>query len=256
MAGLLRLAHHVEDHVAFRNVEVGVNFHPAFMGVGRHGVPDAALGQLGQTHGELAGLQYIRMDELVDNTLVAGHGIPAGALVGVREGQEGRLAGLVSRSGDQIESCRILRVLAAKADLSGTLGDVEAVLEAELEALFIRLDKARASQIEDTGFTPLQEIRGAEVGPDVDALVDGEDLMNGHDAEDDHTVDMGIGGLDGVRLIEAGDQELLPKLLGGIALDIIGSGGITDVHNLLSPFGSQMRKVNGRERGNPPRPLQ
>ena len=221
-----------------------------------HGVPDAAFGQLGQAHGELAGLQHVRMDELVDDTLVAGLRIAAGALVGVGKGQEGRLAGLVGRSGDEVETCRVLRILAAEADLLRPLGNVEAVLEAELEALLVRLDEARAAQVEHAGFPALQEVFGAEVGPDVDALVDRQNFMHRHDAEDDHAVDMGVGGLDGVRLIKAGDQELLAKLLGGIALDIIGSGGITDVHNLLSPFGSQMRKVNGRERGNPPRPLQ
>ena len=226
------------------------------MGVSGHGVPDAALGQLGQAHGKLAGLQHVRVDELVDDTLVAGFGISAGALVGIGEGQEGRLAGLVGRGGNEIETCRILRILAAEADLFGSLGDVEAVFEAELKALLIRLDEARAAQVKSTGFPALQEVFGAEVGPDVDALVDREDFMHRHDAEDDHAVDMGVGGLDGVRLIEVGDQELLPKFLGGIALDIIGSGGITDVHNMFSPFGSQTRKVNGRERGNPPRPLQ
>ena len=63
---------------------------------------------------------------------------------------------------------------------------------------------------------------GAEVGPHIDALVDGDLLGHGHDAQHHHAVHMGVGGLHLVGLVEVLNEELLPELLGGVALNIAG----------------------------------
>ena len=73
---------------------------------------------------------------------------------------------------------------------------------------------------------------GAEIGPDVDALVDGDRLADGHAAQGDHAVHMAVDGHHAVRHIEVFDEEFLAELLGGIALYVIGACGITDVHRV------------------------
>ena len=80
VAGLLGLTHQMQHDAVFRQVEVSVDLHSPLMGVGRDTVPDAARLQLGQAHGQLAGLQHIGVDELIDDPLVGGlHAAQGGA---------------------------------------------------------------------------------------------------------------------------------------------------------------------------------
>ena len=75
---------------------------------------------------------------------------------------------------------------------------------------------------------------GAEVGPDVNALVDGDFLVDRHAAQGDHAVHVAVDGHHLVGLVQAGDQELVPGLLGGVALEVALVAGITDVHTDVS----------------------
>lgn len=55
----------MKDAGVLFHVEIEVHFHAAFMGVTRHGVPQIAGRQFGQTHAQLAGLQYVRHEVFV-----------------------------------------------------------------------------------------------------------------------------------------------------------------------------------------------
>ena len=222
MAGLLRLTHQVQDDLSLGEIEVGVYLHSALMSVRGHRVPHAARSELGKPHGELAGLQNIGVDELVDDALVGVFLAAAGALVGVLDGDEGGLAVLVRGSGDEVEARGLLLVAAAEHDGLRAAGDIQAVLKAELVLHAVGLYPACAAEVKDTGFTALKEEVRAEVCPDVDALVDRQSLVHGHDAENDHTVNMGVDSLHGIGLIKVLDKELFSQLLCGITLYIFG----------------------------------
>jgi hypothetical protein len=47
---------------------------------------------------------------------------------------------------------------------------------------------------------------------------------------------VGVGGLHLVGLVEVLNEELLPELLGGVALNVAGIGGITDIHLITILF--------------------
>ncbi|MNP57953.1 hypothetical protein D3C76_1528240 [compost metagenome] len=78
MTGLIRLAHHVENGGIVFHVEVEVDLHAALVGVAGHGIPQAALFQLGHAHHQLAGRQHIRHQVLVDGSAVAGGRVSQG----------------------------------------------------------------------------------------------------------------------------------------------------------------------------------
>ena len=233
VAGLLGLAHQVHDDAAFRQVEVSIDLHAALVGVGRHAVPDAARLQLSQAHGQLAGFQHVRVDELVDDPLIGGLGAAQGALVGVLDGDEGGLAVLMGRSRDQVEAGGSGLVIAAEHHVSGAAGDVEAVLKSHLIADAVGLDPAGAAQVEHACFPAFQEEVGTEVCPHVNALVDGQGLLNRHDAQNHHAVHMGVDSLHRVGLVQVLDEELLAEFLGGVSLDVVGACGIANIHSKL-----------------------
>ena len=98
--------------------------------------------------------------------------------------------------------------------------------------LAVRRDGTGAvTNVEDADFAALQEVMGAEVGPDVNALVDGHLLMHRHTAQRDHTVDVAVDGHNLIRLVQAGDKHLVAGFLCGIALEIALIAGIADIHN-------------------------
>ena len=68
---LAALAHHVKHHVVLRHFKMHIHFHPPLVGVRRHRVPRAVRLQHRHTHGKLARRQHVRVDELVDLSLVA-----------------------------------------------------------------------------------------------------------------------------------------------------------------------------------------
>ncbi|MPM40373.1 hypothetical protein SDC9_87013 [bioreactor metagenome] len=246
MAGLLRLAHHMKHHVALGNIKIGVDLHPALVGMGRHGIPDGTGLQLGQSHGQLAGFQHIGMDKLIDDPLVGGLHRAAGTLVGVLHRDEGGLADLVGGRGNQIKPGGVSGILAGKADGFGLLGNIQAILKAQLILHTVGLDDAGAAQIEYAGLPALQEIVGAEVGPNVDPLIDGDRLVHRQDAQHNHPVHMGVDGGDLIGLIEVFDEELIPQFLGCIALHVPLVGGITNIHRILLTLSASDESGNPR----------
>ena len=88
------------------------HFHAALVRVRRHGVPDIARLKLGQAHGELAGFQHVRVDELVDDALVRRLVGAHRHLLGGGEVQERGLVGAVRRGRHAVELGRVGLVVA------------------------------------------------------------------------------------------------------------------------------------------------
>lgn len=232
--GLLALAHHVEDHVALGDLKVSVDLHAALVGVGGHGVPDAARLQDGHAHGQLAGLQHGGVNELVDGALVAGLHGAQGPLGSVGQFDQPGLVGAVGGGGNHVELGRALAAVAFEGHDPGAPGDVQAVLVAHGVDGAVHGNLARAADIEHTQLPALQEILGSEIGPDVNALVQGHHLIYGHTAQGDHPVHMAVNGHHLVGAVQVLDQELVAQLLSGVALHVALVGRVPNVHSNFS----------------------
>ena len=231
MAGLGGLTAHVENDLALGDLKVGVDLHAALVGVAGHGVPVAAGLQSGHTHGQLAGLEHAGMDELVDRALVAGLDAAQRALGGLLNGDELVLIAAMGRGRDHVELGRMLRVVALEGDLLVALGQVQAVLVVQVILLAIRRDRAgTVTDVEDADLAALQEVVGAEVGPYINALVDGDLLVHRHAAQRDHAIHVAVDSDHLICLVQAGDEHFVAGLLGGVALEITLVAGITNIH--------------------------
>ena len=235
MAGIVGLAHEVEDDLVLRHFKVEVHLHAALVGVGRHGVPHAAGREDRHAHGELAGLQHVGMDELVDHALVAGLRRAAGLLGRVGDADQPVLVAAMGRGGHHVELGGLGRMVAGEQHLLGPAGDVQAVLVAQLVHLAVHGDGAGAAHVEHAALPALQEVAGAEVVPHVDALVDGHGVAHGHDAQRHHAVHMAVNGVHLAGGEQGLDQKFLPGLLGVVAAEILRAAGIANVHGSL-PF--------------------
>ena len=173
------------------------------------------------------------MDELVDGALVAGLHAAQRPLRCLFDGDELRLIAGVGRCTDHVKLCGCVFIQTPESDFLRALGDVQAVLAVQVILGAVRLDDAGAvADIEDADLTALQEELRSEVRPDIDPLVDGDFLLHRHAAQGDHAVDVGVHRDDLVRLVETGDQEFVPGLFRGIALEILLIAGISDIHLL------------------------
>ena len=171
------------------------------------------------------------MDKLVNGTLVAGLNAAQGALGGLLNGDELVLVAAMGRGRNHVEFGRVLGIVTLKSNFFVALRDVQAVLVVQVVFLAIRRDGAGpVADIENADLAALQEVMGAEVGPDVDALVDGDFLMYRHTAQRHHAVHVAVHGHDLVRLVQAGDEHFVSGFLSGVALEIALVAGITDIH--------------------------
>ena len=248
--GLGGLAAHVEDHLPLGQLEIGVDLHPALVGVAGHGVPVGAGLQLGHAHAQLAGLEHVGVDELVDGALVAGLGAAQRPVIGVRHLDQAGLVGAVGRGRHHVELGGVGGISRGKGDFLGALGDVQAVLVAQLVLDAVGHHDAGGilADVEHTDLAALEEIVGAEVGPHVDALVDGHHLVHRHAAQGDHAVHMAVDGHHLVGLVQAGDEHLIPHFLGGVALEVLLVAGITDIHSDMPPVQPVLSAGCGRSR--------
>ena len=107
--------------------------------------------------------------------------------------------------------------------------------EAELREILARDDVIACphdtySLNSNTDFTALQDVLGTKIVPDIQALIQRNNLVHGHAAEGNHTVNMGVDRNHFISLVQTGDQELITSLLGGITLKIALIAGITNIH--------------------------
>ena len=89
---------------------------------------------------------------------------------------------------------------------------------------------------------------GAEIFPDIDALVDGDLLMHRHAAQGDHAVHVAVNGDNLVSLVQIGDEELVADLIGGVTLEIALIAGIADIHTAGKPPFSLAERSAGQAR--------
>ena len=170
------------------------------------------------------------MDELVDDPLVGGGPVAQRLLGRVGDLEQAGLIAAMGGGGHHIELGGLGAVLAGEQNLLGPHGDVEAVFIAQLIDGPVYGDGALAADVEHADLPALQEVVGAEVGPHVDALVDGDGLADGHTAQGDHPVHMAVDGHHLVGLIEVFNEELAAQLLGGVALHVVRMSRIADIH--------------------------
>ena len=178
----------MKDYIVLRNLEVHVDLHSSLVSMCRHRVPYTARLKNGHTHRQLAGLQNVRMDELVDHTLVGSLHCTNRSLCSLLDRNKGRLACLVCRRTYHIELSRMLRIFTCEEYLFRSLCDVQAILVSHLESLAICGNASSSANVENTDLTALKEILGTEVLPDVDALVDGNGLRRWHASKGYHTI--------------------------------------------------------------------
>ena len=190
MARLIRLAHEVEHALVLWNVEVEVDLHSPLVGVGRHSVPDRTLFEVGQTHRQLAGLEDVRMDVLVDCPLV---GVLEGAKVlvdGLIVRDESDRARLVGRTCENVELGRLGLVDAPEGDLLRAHGQIEGIIVLDLIVLAVDLDDSIAADVDRSKLSSLQKIMDAEVLPGVDVLLEVDLLVHRHGTHGDDPVDV------------------------------------------------------------------
>lgn len=189
------------DDVVAGDVEVEVDFGAAGVGVGGHGVPDGAVGEVGEAHDELAGFDAALVDVLVDFADVGGGLGAEGAGGGLVFGDVGGGVGGVGGGGDDVE----FGAFAGEGDVFGTHRDIEAVEIGEGEGFAVDGDDAGGADVDDAGFAALEEEVGA-------GLFDVIEFERGPpcrlDAEDGHAVEVGEGHGDLAGEENSLDQEV------------------------------------------------
>ena len=198
-----------------------------------HGVPVAAGLQGSHTHCKLAGLQYRRMDELVDHALVASLQSTQRTLCGFCDGDQLGLVCAVCRRGYHVELCRLHGIVRCESYFLCALCNIQAVFVAQAVLDTVSNNLASTTQIEDTDLAALQEIFGTKISPNIHAFVDGNHFIYRHAAQGYHTVNVTVYCHYFISLVKACDQELLTGLLCGITFKIALVAGITNIHNYV-----------------------
>ncbi len=147
----------MEHHLLWVQVEVEVGFHPAVVGVGRHGVPDAAGLQLRQPHHQLTALEALFVDVFVDGPLIRSFRRPDIHGRGLLFAHQLRLHLPVGRSRQQVVHGRVLVIEAPEHHLLLPLAHVEAVEPAQLEGFPTHRNLAVAPHVDDAQLPSLQE---------------------------------------------------------------------------------------------------
>src|SRR6185312_2356960 len=148
VAGLVGRAHEMEDARVVGEVEIKVNLGAAHVGVGGHGVPDAAGGEVRDPHDQLATARALKVDVLVDGAAVAGFGGADFDRVRVLFADE--RGGVVGVRGiaEQVKDGRRLGVGGVEGDFLRPAADVEAVKIGELVSRAVDADFSVAADVE------------------------------------------------------------------------------------------------------------
>src|SRR5699024_6017192 len=135
----LGLSHHMEDHILFLQIEVEVDLHSSFMGMGWHGVPYASLFEVRHTHDQLTAFAYIRMDILVDGSLVEILGIAKVHFLRLFQSNNPCLISLMGWAAVEVELGWIFLVFASKLHILCAHTDVQAIILTHLELFSVKL---------------------------------------------------------------------------------------------------------------------
>lgn len=224
VTGLVRLTHHVEHGGIVLHVEVEVDLHAALVGVAGHGVPQAALFQLGHAHHQLAGRQHVRHQVLVDGATVAGGRIPKGGGGGLGLGDSAGREVHMGRGAVVVELGRLPGIDAGEAQLAGTHADVQRLGMADLVFAAIHDDQARSADIDEAELAALEEVADAEGLAQLGR--EGEGAMDRHDATEHDAIDVAVGhgqaiGTEDLLHQKLTAQPLSVQLFGMIAVDTL-----------------------------------
>ncbi len=158
VSGFVGTPHQVEHDGVTLQVEVHVDFGPALMSVGRHGVPDTPLGQLGKAHDQLATVYTLWVNVLVDGALVGLWLSPQMHRFGrIKPGMLSRIA-CVSRQTDQVEPGWIIRVQRRELDGLATATDIQYLFIGHGILFAINADVALAADVERPNFAALGKV--------------------------------------------------------------------------------------------------
>ena len=222
VARLLRLAHEVTDGLVAGQLEVEVDLHTTTMGVGGHGVPHTAHGQLCHPHLQLTGGQHLVHQHLVDVALVrhfqtahvGHHGIllrhlPAGI---------GRVGG----ARIEIELGGVAGIERGKAHLAVATSNVERLFVVQLKHLVAYAHATFSAHIVDAHLAACSEKGSLQR---VDGL-QGQHLVHRHGASYNHTVVHRVNHLYLVGHKQPFNQEVATQPMRVVVACILGVCGI------------------------------
>jgi len=219
-------AHEVNDAVGGVYVEVEVDLAAAHVGVRRHGVPVAAGGEEGEAHDELAALDAVGEDGLVDGALVAGFERAEFEAFEVGEFDHRGGVGGVGEVAEQVKGGGVGGVGAGEDDGFGAAAGVENVHLGEVVGLAVDGDGAGAAGVEDAQFAALEEGFGAEFG----LGFEGERGGGGDGGADDGALEVDVGEVELAGLKEVFEEEGFAEFGGGHARVADGVCHLVELH--------------------------
>src|ERR1700678_703852 len=157
-------SHKVHDAVRGIDIEVEVDFAATHVRVRGHRVPVASRREQGETHHQLAALDSVAIDRLINRSLVAGLEAAEFESLQIRElhhrGRILRVRGIA----EEIEVSGILCVLAGEGNGPVAATNVEAIELVQIEALAVDEYRSSAADVEDPKLSPLEEVLCAQFG--------------------------------------------------------------------------------------------
>ncbi len=154
---LLRLAHEVEDAGLRGEIEVKIDLGAAIMNMRGHRVPDAAGLEPRDPHHQLAGGADVGVDVLPDRAEIGrcGRSEIDALRLGFADADRGMRG--VGRCRQEVEAGWIGGVVRAERHLARAAAHIERVAAAESMALAGDRDRARAADVDDPEFAPVEE---------------------------------------------------------------------------------------------------
>ncbi|MPL97979.1 hypothetical protein SDC9_44176 [bioreactor metagenome] len=224
MAGFFGPAEDVERHAVPGDVEIEIDLHPPFMGMARHGVPDAAVFELGETHHELAGTADFRVDILVDGADIGFFRIAHSDFFRLFDVDIAVGVGCVGRGAAEVEMGVVVVIVAFENEVPDSGAEVETVQLLEGEPFSVGDDRARCPHVDNPHLPALQK----ELRPYLPAALKRQGDSRAGAAGDD-AVDVAVGHPDLPGNEQAGDEEVIPEPIGIVVHEIVRVRSVPDV---------------------------
>ena len=239
MTGFLRLAHHVEYGVICAHIQVEIYLHTSVMRMAGHGVPVRADLKLRQTHSELAGLDHLGMDVLIDHSLVAILNAAAGNLARLRDVDLHDGVRGVCRAGGHIELRGVLGIYASEAELLIAHTNVDTVTGIHFVLHTVNGDDTLTADVDTAKLTALQEIIRCKLLACLQLQV----CEYGHHTDHDDTVGMAIYHTDVILGEEVLNMELLSESIGGVISYVLS---FILLFNIMAVYGKMRQSGEGK----------
>ena len=248
MAGLLGLTHHVEYRIIGTHIKVHINLHTSVMGMAGHGVPVRSNLKLGKTHSQLAGLDHLGMDVLVDHSLVAILKASAGNLTRLGDiDLHDRICGMCG-AGGHIELRRLLGIYASEAELLVAHAYIDTVAGVHFVLNTVNGDDTLAADVDTAKLAALKEIISGKLLACLKAQV----CEYGHHADHDNTVGMAVNHTDIILGEKVLNVKFLSESICGVKSDVLCVGCVSDFHsfillfNIMAVYGKMRQSGEGK----------